>query len=246
MKKVFSIIGIVIAILLILAAIYLWVIKPQIFSSYLSKKLGVQVSMLAVKLRPSYLVITNFKIANPRGSWHPTAFSAKTVEADYQFKNVKGNPVIIDQITMNDVYLEVELYNADRSVNNWSKIADKISRDKQRDKQFIIKALYINNLDAEVYGLTGQAKELLGENPSRHVDHLEFYNISSEEGFPTEELIQQIFGDVGIGDYLKGLLNPVKIIPKVINPFHIFGENELNEKAPLESEASNIENRVKD
>ncbi|HSW72107.1 MAG TPA: hypothetical protein VLG44_01700 [Chlamydiales bacterium] len=243
MKKAFSIIGIIIVAAAILVALYLWVIKPQIFSSYLSKKLGVQVSMLAVKLRPSYLVINNFKIANPRGSLNPTAFSAKTVEADYKWNNLTGNPVIIDQITLNDVFLEVELYNAERTEHNWTRIAEKISKDKDRDKEVIIKALYINNLDAQVYGLTGQAKEFLGENPSRHVDHLEFYNISSKEGFPTEELIQQIFGDVGFGDYLKGLLNPAKILPKVINPFHIFGENEGNEKAPSEDEALSIESK---
>lgn len=220
---------IVIVVILIAVGLYFWVIKPQIVSAYLSKKLGVSVSMIGVKLRPSYLLITNFRIANPRGSIKNTAFTAKSIEADYQWKQLWGNPCVIDTITINDAYLEVELYDASRTQHNWTRITEKIDTKKSKGREVIIKALYINNLNAEVLGLQGQAREVLGENVSRHVDQVVLYDINSKEGFPTEELIEQIFGNVGLGDYIKGLINPARILPKVLNPFHIFGEVEANE-----------------
>lgn len=233
-------------VIIVAALVVLLIVKGEVASSYLSKKLGVEVSMLGVKLRPSYLKISHFKISNPRGAKKPVAFSAETILTEYVWKNLMGNPSIIDRIEMDNVFLEVEIYNTKGKQNNWTIITknlkekegkeetnEKSNEGKGRKKsklkvkegrEVIIRKLEINNLDVEISGL-GLAGKLGNVPKKKHLDHLEFYNISSKEGFPTKELIQKIFGSSGLDDLLKGIFKPEGLIENLKN-FKLFGEGE--------------------
>ncbi len=215
------------------ALITLWALKVPLMSAYLSNRLGVPVSMLGVKIRPSYTSITRFRVANPRSAKTKTAFASKKIRADYAIKELFGSPSTVDQITLNDVFLSIEFYNPLGTVNNWTEIAKNMPKQekKKKGKGYLIRKLVINDLLVEIHGMG--LGGLLGKVETKRIPRLEFTNISSEEGFPTEQLIQAIFGRTGLDKYIKDLFSPGRIIPDAAKPlFRLFGKRE----APLEEE----------
>jgi hypothetical protein len=59
---------------------------------------------------------------------------------------------------------------------------------------------------------------LFAKSQTKTIDRMEFSDISSLDGFPTSELIKQIFGKVGLLDYLLPDLPGTSIIKKLL-PF---------------------------
>ena len=216
-------IGFVILIIII-AVVVVWVLKAPIMSSYLSKKLGVPVSMLGIKMRPSYTRISRFHIANPRGSKTKTAFSTKTINIDYDLKELFGDRTTIDRIDLNDVFLGIEFYNPLGTKNNWTAIGGNLSKKKSNGHPYLIRKLVISDMDVEIYGMG--LSGLLGGVEKKHIDRLEFTNINSKDGFPTEQLIEAIFGRAGLQDYIKNLFSPQGVIKDAVKPlFRLFGKN---------------------
>ncbi len=211
----------ILLVVLLSAVVVIWLMKAPIASSYLTNKLRVPVSIMGVKIRRNHTRITNLKINNPKGSKTRTAFSSKTIDIDYTIKTLSADPSIVDSIKLDNVFLGVEFYNALGTQNNWTKITQNLSKEDKSSKEVIIRKLIINDLNVEIYKMGIGA--LFGQVQKKHIDRLEFYNISSIEGFPTKELIQKIFGSSGLQDYLKNLFQPQNMIKM---PFNLFGENE--------------------
>lgn len=209
------------------SVIALWFLKVPIMSAYLSNRLGIPVSMLGIKIRPSYTTITRFRIANPRSAKTKTAFASKKIRADYSVQELFGTPTTVDQISLNNVFLSIEFYNPLGTVNNWTEIAKNMPKKegKKKGKGYLIRKLVINDLLVEIHGMG--LGGLLGKVETKRIPRLEFTNISSEEGFPTEQLIRAIFGRTGLDQYIKDLFSPGRIIPDAAKPlFRLFGKKE--------------------
>ena len=83
-------------------------------------------------------------------------------------------------------------------------------------KDMLVKKLVIKNLSVSIRGkgLFSSWKKI------KEIPRLEFRNISSKEGFPTEKLIEQIFDEANLGTYIKELVKqPTKLLDKAISPF---------------------------
>jgi len=206
---------IILAIIALVIAVFL--LSAPIISSYLSHKLGVNISMGSVRVSSSGMKVTKFKINNPIGARTNTALSAKKVNVDYQWGELRSDPGVIEDIELDDVFLGIELYNSSGSRNNWSQILATVDDNQDKDaKEMIIKRLVIKNLSVNVRG-----KGIFSSwQKIKEIPRLEFRNISSKEGFPTEKLIEQIFDEANLGTYIKELIKqPVKVIDKVLSPF---------------------------
>jgi len=211
-------------ILLVILAVlvFFWLIKAPIMSSYLSNKMKVPVSVGTISMWPSKTTIHNFKIMNPHGYKSKTAFKADRTEIDYQFKHLFADPSEINQITLDTVFLSIELTNATGSENNWTAIGSRMPKEPSK-KEVIIHSLTLNNITVEVQGI---GAKLLGVAGTRHFDRMQFNEIDSREGFPTKELVNKIFEGAGIQQFLKNFFNPANQIQKALNPFNIFGKAE--------------------
>ncbi len=206
---------VVVAVLSLIVAILL--LKAPIISSYLSHKLGVNVSMRSVSISTSGMKINKFKINNPIGARTNTALSAQNIDVGYQWKELRADPGVIEDIELNNVFLGIELYNSSGSRNNWSQILATVDDNQDKDaKEMVIKRLVIKNLSVSVRG-----KGIFSSwQKIKEIPRLEFRNISSKEGFPTEKLIEQIFDEANLGTYIKELIKqPVKVLDKVFSPF---------------------------
>ncbi|PIS01661.1 MAG: hypothetical protein COT84_01060 [Chlamydiae bacterium CG10_big_fil_rev_8_21_14_0_10_35_9] len=215
-KKVFfkSSIGIIILIIVALI-ITLWLLKAPIIASYLSNKLGVNVSIGSIDVSKTGMSIRSFKINNPLGSRTSTAFSSKDIHVSYQWKELTADPNVIQEISMDDVFLGIEFYNLTGSQNNWTKILENVNQEKSKedDNEVIIRRLIITNLSVQIRG-----KGLFESwEKVKDIDRIEFKNVSSKKGFPTGELIKEIFDEADIQKYLKEVLKPQNWLEKIFS-----------------------------
>jgi hypothetical protein len=204
----------------IAALIFLWLIKATLASTYLTDKMKVPVSLRSLALSPSEMLIKEFSIRNPRGFKIKDALKAQEIQVNYRWKSLFHNPSEIDTIEVRDILLDVELTNPTGTQNNWTAIGSKIPESKST-RELIIHKLILTNLTAEIRGLPGTTSPIV-----RKLDRLEFDEIDSREGFPTKKLISAIFQGVGLEMYIKELLSPENLIPKILSPFKLGVENQ--------------------
>jgi len=226
MKKIISLIVLIV----VIAVFALWIMKTPIISAYLSKKMKTKVSIGSIDFSKSRTKITNFRIKNPRKYKENVAFSSKTINIEYSWKELKKDPSTIDRIELNDNFLSVECSNPLCTSNNWTDIMSKISKKEEKEKEeVIIKNITMNNLDVEILGMG----LVPGSKKNVHLSSVSFRNVSSKEGFPTQQLISEIFKEAGINDLLKDFFKGNKGIDKYLNPLKkLFGkkieENKLD------------------
>lgn len=185
-------------ILIVLAAlIFLWLIKAPLLSSYLTNKLRVPVSIEKISIWPRVAIIRSFEVKNPDGFKNPIAFKARRAQIDYSFQELFGDPCIIDQILIDNIFLDIEFSNQDS--NNWIAIGAHMPIQKS-GQRVIIHKLILSHFTIEIFGF--------GKTIKKSVDRLEFDEVDSAKGFPTEEIIQKVFGGLEIEEFIKDAFNP--------------------------------------
>lgn len=192
----------------------IWFSMAPITSSYLSKKMGVPVTIGQILVWPKKTQIAQFRISNPEGYRSHTAFAADYVGIEYQWSSLMSDPVTIDSILLDDVVLNIQLDRLTADGNNWSVIASRVAAPKGN---VLIRTLKIKDLTVVVQGAAARSLNIAG---TRHFDELTFHDINSANGFPTKELIHKIFDDIGLKQYLQNLLDPIQQLKKT---FKLFG-----------------------
>ncbi|MBS0625923.1 MAG: hypothetical protein JSS32_07730 [Verrucomicrobia bacterium] len=213
----------------IAVVLFFWLIKAPIMASYLTKKLGVDVSIGSISMWPSQTKMNNFRIRNPHGFKSKSAFKVESTQIQYAFKKLWAEPTEIDLIDLENIFLSVEFKDSMGTSNNWTAIGERMPN-TSTSHEVLIHKLVVRNLTIEIRGLG-----LLGASTKKTVPYLEFYEINSKEGFPTKELIRQIFGGAGIQQYIQNMFNPQKIIEKYL-PFKLGSENDTPEESSGVSE----------
>ena len=204
-------------VLIVLAAlVFVWLIRAPILSSYLTKKMGVNVSLRWIGLWPRHTNIHFFSIKNPPG-FKGDAFKADQITCNYQLGRLFSDPSIIEEIEIKDCVLQIDLIDPMGSANNWTAIGKMIPQQKKRS-HVIIRKLVLTNFNVVIHG-----KNLFIKPKQTYFDRLEFDDIDSEEGFPTARLIQMIFQSSGIQDYIKDFLNPGGNLQRYLSPLKVFG-----------------------
>jgi hypothetical protein len=192
--------------------IFLWLIKAPIMSWYLTNELKVPTSMSSISIWPSQTTIRHFRIINPRGFKTRSAFEADTTQIMYRFKHLRANPSEVDRIEIDGIYMSIECSNPVCSKNNWTAIGGLMAQKEQKAKKrdVIIHKFILSNMTVEVRGLGFNKPPF-----TKTIDYLEFDEVSSEKGFPTDKLIQAIFQGAGLQDYIQDLLNPQNAIKQL-------------------------------
>lgn len=200
------------------AFVFIWLLIAPIASSYLSKTLGMKVSVGSVTIRPRVVKISNFKIDNPWKYKATRAFEADSITSFYEWNRLKDNPSIIDRIEIDQIYLGIEFANPLGTKNNWSDLLSNMP-ERSDAKEVIVHKLVMKNMTVKITGMGIMAK-----TQTKTFDRMEFSNVSSKHGFPVDELIVKIFGNAGLMQYIQDVIpDPGKMIkqllPKKIFPF---------------------------
>ncbi len=201
--------GVTIAILL-----FLWLIKAPIFATYFSHKVNLPLFFDRISLGLTEMDIHRLKVANPWRFKSRTALRAKTTKLQYDTPNLRTDPVIFDSIELDKVFIEVDFLNPASNQSNWSLIGKRILKGvNYKSKGVQIRQVVLNDVTVIIKG----KPDIDGE---RHIPRIELSNIDSEHGFPTQNLIEQIFQESGLEEFIQAIFYPEEKILEI--PFRIF------------------------
>jgi hypothetical protein len=186
-----------------------WTNRENILAHFISRQLHVPVSIRSLEIRKSSAEISRIWIGNFPHSQTPTSFTAESITLDANWDQIFGNPVTIEEIDIDNIFVGIEFYDAGGDDNNWSRILHENGQKKKNPKDYLIRTLILRNLTVELTQANGKVKRY----PT--IQRMEFHNISSEAGFPVEEIEKAIF-DLMMKDIFKKF--NLKQLFKNINP----------------------------
>lgn len=184
MRKWLLLLALVVVILIVGAALC-WVNRASVAARHLQKQLKVPVQIASLDFETGKATASNLWIGNPRRSKTQTAFSAQYIEIGATLKELRGNPLTIDEIALEEILVEIEMYGGKES--NWSYILSHRKKKASQSRDYLIRKLVIRNLTVQVTQADGSSKTY------PMIDEMTFYNISSETGFPVDEIEKAIF-----------------------------------------------------
>jgi hypothetical protein len=185
MRKIGLLIGLVLA-LCVAGSLIVWSARAQIVSHYIGKQLGVAASIQQLELSPTRAEVDRLWIGNPSGSRMKTAFAAQQIAIESTVSQALGDPLVIDAIVLDNIFVGVELYGKNDKDNNWARMLGKPSKE-QKGRKYVIRTLVLTNLTVQVMKSDGSVKQY----PT--IPRMEFHNISNDSGLPLGEIEKEIF-----------------------------------------------------
>lgn len=222
------------------AAFILWLRVPSMLAETASKKLGVGVSIGSMGLTPSNISVSNIEIANIPKSILPKAFSCGSLNVSAPLTNYLKDDIVVDEISLDRVYLGLEFKNSKGATGNWTQImgnlqktmaAEKPASPKEKTTTLLIKKLILTNINTDVVYVEEGGKVI--HLPM--IASIELNNISSEGAFPIDQLMGSVLGQMlkqvfikqnlqnMVQDVMQDFLkNPQGTVDKYLQPFKRF------------------------
>jgi hypothetical protein len=248
MKTFFSSIAgfiVIILVAIVIVGSIFWTRIPDILSNRLSEKLKVAVSIDSIGLGWGKIDVEKMQIGNPPGSILAHAFTCKEIEVAAPFNRYLNQHIVIDEIDLNDVYLGLEFDSASGTSGNWTTIMNNLKSSSgntpegrkhrrkkktetpppsQNERTLLIHRLVLNRINVDVvYRKEGGRIKKLPMIP-----RIELTEISSEGGFPLDQLMNSVLGEmlkqVFLKQNLKNMLqnlieNPTSPVERYLSPF---------------------------
>lgn len=235
LKSLSVLIGLALIALVIISFIA-WARAPDMLASTISKKLKVSVAIDDMHLSLGAIEIDKLEIGNPTGSTLPKAFTSETIRIDAPLIRYLDEAIVIDLITIEDIYLGLEFDSAKSAKGNWTTIMSnglsttQKNEKTKRPRKVLIKKLVLKNLSPElVYNQGDRRVRRLSTIP-----YMEFTNITSDQGIPSDEIMDSVLGQmlqsVFFKENLKNMLQdlilaPTDTIDTFLSPFKgLFGK----------------------
>jgi hypothetical protein len=159
--------------------------RAALLARHLEKEFRVPVKIASLEFGSKKAIVSQLWIGNPRHSKTRSAFSAETIEVDASLKEVRGNPLTVERILIENILVGIEIYKGQD--NNWSHILNHEQQKKKPSRDYVIRKLIIENLTVQVTQPNGSVKTY----PT--IPRMEFDNITSESGFPIHDIEKAIF-----------------------------------------------------
>jgi len=198
-----------------------YVYSAPILAKIISHKTETPVTIRHVDFKKEVFIISDLQIENPKGAKLSTALKVKTITIQTPYKRYIKDPIVIEQIQVDDVYVNIQLYKKDQTEGNWQTIMKTMEKEHKSplsiERVTMIKKLILTNIKID----------LILSDGSRHtlspIDRLEFDNLHSDKGVPIQEIseiiIEQMMNSVFIIKGFKAIIEtPIEIF-KGIFPF---------------------------
>ncbi|MCH9631605.1 MAG: hypothetical protein S4CHLAM37_16290 [Chlamydiia bacterium] len=195
--------GILIAVIIVIFAVgfFGWNYVPGMIAKRVSKMAKVKVTIGHISLLPKKIGVYDFVMNNPKGSSIPRALKVKKTIAKAPISNYFKDDVVIDEITLSNVYLGLEFEKAFDTKSNWTTIINNINSSSKSDPDssednskttVLIKRLVITNLNVDMVFRQGNQKV----KRLKPIPRMEFQNLSSEGGIPSNQLTSLIINEM--------------------------------------------------
>jgi hypothetical protein len=194
---------------LAIAVAVAWTNRENILAHFMSRQLHVPVSIRALEITKTSAEISRLWIGNFPHSQTSTSFTAESLKLEANLEQVVENPVTIEEIDIDNIFVGIEFYDAAGNDSNWSRMLQENGQKKKNSRDYLIRTLMLRNLTVEVTQADGKVKRY----PT--IKQMEFHNISSATGFPIEKIEKAIF-NLMMQDLFKNL--QIDQLFKAINP----------------------------
>jgi len=216
---------------LLMAFFLLWHKVPSYLSNQLSNAFLAPVYIGDAGISPKEFSLKKIAIGSPQNSRLPKSFTCQKLSIDAWLYEYFKDRVVIEEIVLSDIYLGLEFDSAQSTTGNWTKLMQNLknssSANKSKsNKQFLIKKLTLKNIQCQVL-YNDRRNGLIDLDP---IDELTFTNISTDKGFPSEQLMNSVLGqmlkEVFIRENLEDMLNKIieqqDQIQQFVKPFKLF------------------------
>ena len=220
MKTFFkSIIGIVVICILggVVFLFLAWSRVPDMVSSNLSKTLKVGVEIGDIHFGMNQLTVDKFVIDNPRGFTLSKAFGVDEIAIKAPVMNYLRKDILINEITLDNVYIGLEFDSAKGTNGNWTVIManaqnSQTQNSKTSQKSVMIKRIVLNNINTDLlYHTDGKVRHL------PVIKQIVLTNVSSQGGNISDQLMNSALGqmikEVFIQENLKDLMDQIFQLP---------------------------------
>lgn len=185
---------------------------PNIVANSLSQITQVSVKIGAIGIAPNSIKVDTLEFGNPPGSILSNSFIAKTMLLEAPLANYVSNNVVIDTITLDDIYLGLEFDSQFGSRGNWTTIMGNINSSIDSNASqgtVLIKKLILRNISPELVYRQGNTRP----KKLRTIPYLEFNNVSSTAGIQSqqianlvlEHMLLSVFDVENLGNMLEGV-----------------------------------------
>jgi hypothetical protein len=221
LKKIIVLTSLIILFLFPLFIYFAYLNSGWILAQNLSHMTKTPVTIHQVDFHRDCFKIEQLVVGNPQEAYIPAAFRAKTVEIRAPYSQYLKKSITIDQIVIDDIYINIEFYTPDKIEGNWQVLIENMKQENRSPsktgRKTLIKELVLTNVQVNLILSDGKIHRL---SP---IKHLEFQNVTSEEGIPIKE-ISEIIARKMVYSVLKeeGLNLIIKIplqVMKKILPF---------------------------
>lgn len=191
-------VGSLIVFFIILGVLYFYALSraPDMVSNYLSTEIGVSVSIDGIKPGLRKITVNQFDVANEEGYSLPKAFSAKTITLNAPLTQYLNDPIVVEQIDVDAIYLGIEFDTTTSTEGNWSKLLSHYQKEAKLDakdgKKVIIKKMVFTNIQADLIFHSGENK--IQKLPK--IPRIEITDVSTEGGFPVDQLTSSMLGQL--------------------------------------------------
>lgn len=228
-------ISLIVAIILVIGLFMGWSRMPDIIASNLSKKLQVSVEIDDIFVRPGRIEIDKLELGSPAGYKLPRSLSVKQIKVEAPLLHYFDQNIVIDEIVLDTVYIGIEFDAQGSKQGNWTQILQNYKdatgdagtgKNKGKDdsgKSVLIKRLVIKTISVDLaFKDSGKVKHL---DP---IDRIEFTNVTSEGGIPTDQItrlvmqqmLNSIFSKENIQTMIEGFMqSPEQGIQNLLQPF---------------------------
>jgi hypothetical protein len=216
---------------LLIGLYLLWNTVPNRLSKTLSRDLQTTVFIGDATFSLNKIGLNKISINSPKNSRLPQAFSCENLSVNTWVTEYLKKDIVIDEITLDQVYLGLEFDSPSSTNGNWTKLMNNLnqsgaSNSSKSNKTVLIKKLVITNIQCQVVYANKKDKAI----NLKPIDRIEFTNISSNQGFPVEQLSSSVLGKMlkevfirqNLEDMLKNLIPNQKDLNNLINPFKLF------------------------
>jgi uncharacterized protein involved in outer membrane biogenesis len=218
--------------LVLFMAFYLvWHKVPSYLSNQLSNAFLTQVYIGDATLSPYTIALKKIAIGSPKNSRLPKSFACEKLSINTWLYEYLKDQVVIDEIVLDNVYLGLEFDTAQSTNGNWTILMQNLKNSKSAhqskgNKSFFIKKLTVKNIQCQVL-YNDRRNGLFDLSP---IDELTFTDISTDKGFPIEQLMDSVLGqtlkEIFIRENLKDMLNKIieqqDQIQQFVKPFKLF------------------------
>ena len=229
-KKILTALILIVLVLLLFVFFY----RAKVISFLLKRDFKIPVSIQKIERKNNKLVATKVQIENLKKKNSPGAFYSAEASLVTTLKNLFGNTLTIDSLHFKDVDIYIEYYNKSGSENNWSDIINVETGTSKKQRPYLIKTLIFENLYVTVYSNDGSAKKY------PIIQKLVIDNVTSESGFPVDQIekaifnavLKSIFKQLNLENLLR-TINPKKSIPKIIKKIPFIGFDEPKNQSDI-------------